>query len=70
MAQPQPQQIALTDLNLTQLSDVKRQLEEELNHLTNSFAQLKAAQAKFTNCIENVKELGGKNAGMHRLSRR
>ena len=78
----QPQAINLADLDVAQLSDVKRQLEEvciyipsqrccgiptnfhwqELNHLTNSFAQLKQAQAKFKTCIENVGELQPRNA--------
>ncbi|KAG8924979.1 subunit of tubulin prefoldin, partial [Tulasnella sp. 418] len=29
----------------------------ELNHLTNSFAQLKQAQTKFKSCVENVAEI-------------
>ncbi|KAG1824638.1 uncharacterized protein BJ212DRAFT_1295760 [Suillus subaureus] len=57
----QPQQINVADLDLQQLSDVRRQLEEELNHLTNSFAQLKQAQAKFKSCIENVGEVKPQN---------
>ncbi|TEB26390.1 Prefoldin alpha subunit [Coprinellus micaceus] len=61
MAQAQGQQtINIADLDISQLSDVKKQLEEELSHLTNSFAQLKQAQNKFKQCIENVKELGVK----------
>ena len=87
MAQPpQGQQtINIGDLDIPQLSDVKKQLEEvgfiyidafclltlnhevdldlvpqELSHLTNSFAQLKQAQNKFKQCIENVQELGVK----------
>ncbi|CAK5269463.1 unnamed protein product, partial [Mycena citricolor] len=58
----QPQQISVTDLDLPQLADVRRQLEEELTHLTNSFAQLKSAQAKFKACIENVAEIKPANA--------
>ncbi|KAF9809640.1 hypothetical protein IEO21_07332 [Rhodonia placenta] len=50
----QPQQINVTDLDLPQLADVRRQLEEELSHLSNSFAQLRQAQAKFRACIDNV----------------
>ncbi|TFY83322.1 hypothetical protein EWM64_g692 [Hericium alpestre] len=58
MASPQqPQQINVADLDLPQLVDVRRQLEEELSHLTNSFAQLKQAQAKFGSCIDSVKEV-------------
>ncbi|KAJ7901127.1 Prefoldin alpha subunit [Mycena olivaceomarginata] len=54
----------ITDLGLPRLADVRRQLEEELNHLTSSFAQLKQAQANFpcaclfAACIENVAEIG------------
>ncbi|KAJ7263126.1 Prefoldin alpha-like protein [Mycena haematopus] len=59
----QPQQVSITDLDLTQLADVRRQLEEELNHLTSSFAQLKQAQAKFKACIENVAEIKPANKG-------
>ncbi|KAJ7583855.1 Prefoldin alpha subunit [Mycena floridula] len=57
----QPQQVALSDLDLNQLADVKRQLEEELNHLSNSYTQLKQAQGKFVACIENVAELKPEN---------
>lgn len=43
---------------------------QELNHLTNSFAQLKQAQAKFKACIENVGEVKPANKGtfVHLLS--
>ncbi|KAF8175502.1 Prefoldin [Mycena galopus ATCC 62051] len=57
------QQVSITDLDLTQLADVRRQLEEELNHLTSSFGQLKQAQAKFKACIENVAEIKPANKG-------
>ncbi|KAF8635768.1 hypothetical protein AX17_003867 [Amanita inopinata Kibby_2008] len=57
MSQGQTQTINLVDLDVTQLADVKKQLEEELNHLTNSFAQLKQAQAKFKTCVRNVEEI-------------
>ncbi|KAI9570107.1 Prefoldin subunit-domain-containing protein [Boletus coccyginus] len=63
MASPQPQQINVADLDIQQLADVRRQLEEELNHLTSSFAQLKQAQSKFKSCLENVGEVKPKNAG-------
>ncbi|KAJ7019886.1 Prefoldin subunit-domain-containing protein [Mycena alexandri] len=59
----QPQQVSVDDLNVSQLADVRRQLEEELNHLTNSFAQLKQAQSKFRACIENVAEIKPANKG-------
>ncbi|KAF9265040.1 Prefoldin alpha subunit [Marasmius fiardii PR-910] len=57
----QPQVVNLSDLDLSQLGDVRRQFEEELNHLTNSFTQLKQAQAKFKTCMENVNELKPQN---------
>ncbi|THU87881.1 Prefoldin alpha subunit [Dendrothele bispora CBS 962.96] len=59
----QPQSISLADLDFSQLTEVRKQIEEELNHLTNSFAQLKQAQAKFKSCIENVGEVNAKNSG-------
>ncbi|KAF8699574.1 Prefoldin subunit, partial [Rhizoctonia solani] len=62
MAQPQQQQINVADLDLPQLTEVKKQLDEELTHLTNSFAQLKAAQSKFRGCLENVSEVKPENA--------
>lgn len=51
------QQISVNDLDLSQLGEVRRQLEEELSHLTSSFTQLKNAQARFNSCIESVKEV-------------
>ncbi|KAJ7090833.1 Prefoldin subunit-domain-containing protein [Mycena belliarum] len=59
----QPQQVSVTDLDVSQLAEVRRQLEEELNHLTNSFAQLKRAQATFKACGENAAELKAANTG-------
>ncbi|KAK2465001.1 hypothetical protein APHAL10511_003077 [Amanita phalloides] len=59
----QPQTISVTDLDIAQLADVRKQLEEELTHLTNSFAQLKQAQAKFKTCIKNVEEIKPQNKG-------
>jgi len=56
------QQVNVADLNLSQLTEVKRQLDEELSHLTNSFAQLRQAQAKFRACIDNIQEVNPQNA--------
>jgi len=53
----QQQTINVADLDLPQLADVRRQLEEELQHLTSSFQQLKSAQAKFKACLANVEEV-------------
>ncbi|CAE6444564.1 putative prefoldin subunit 5 [Rhizoctonia solani] len=61
MSQPQ-QQINVADLELPQLAEVKKQLDDELTHLTNSFAQLKAAQSKFRGCLDNVGEIKPENA--------
>ncbi|KAI5477019.1 hypothetical protein MNV49_006977 [Pseudohyphozyma bogoriensis] len=47
-------QVSLEDLSLQQLDQVGKQLDDELKHLTNAFASLKAAQAKFTACIESL----------------
>ncbi|KAF9781303.1 Prefoldin-domain-containing protein [Thelephora terrestris] len=57
MAADTQQQIRVTDLDVPQLADVRRQLDEELTHLTNSFTQLKQAQAKFRSCIDNAAEV-------------
>lgn len=80
MASQQPQQVNVSDLDLPQLVEVKRQLDDvgkrlrlmsslnnlfdqELSHLTNSFAQLRQAQNKFKTCVENVKEVKPQNKG-------
>ncbi|EJD01873.1 Prefoldin alpha subunit [Fomitiporia mediterranea MF3/22] len=65
MSGPQPQQqqmVNVADLDVSQLRDVRRQLEEELTHLTASFQQLKLAQAKFRTCLSNVTEVNSANA--------
>ena len=33
---------------------VKKQLDDELEHLNNSFNQLRAAQAKFSECLRSI----------------
>ncbi|KAI1214014.1 Prefoldin alpha subunit [Annulohypoxylon truncatum] len=48
--------INLDSLSAQQLSQVKKQLDEELEHLTSSFAQLHAAQAKFRDCLRCVQD--------------
>ncbi|KAF9080391.1 subunit of tubulin prefoldin [Mortierella sp. GBA35] len=55
------QKIELQDLDLQQLVEVKKQLEEELSHLTSSFGQLKQAQNRFADCIESCKAVDAKN---------
>ncbi|KAF4338243.1 prolyl-tRNA synthetase [Fusarium beomiforme] len=44
----------LDTLEPQQLAQVKKQLDEELEHLTTSFAQLHAAQNKFKDCLRCV----------------
>ncbi|KGB77206.1 prefoldin alpha subunit [Cryptococcus deuterogattii R265] len=57
------QQVQLTDLNAVQLQEVKKQLDQELDHLTTSYSQLKQAQTKFKSCIANVDELSPTSKG-------
>ncbi|KAI9635986.1 Prefoldin subunit-domain-containing protein [Dioszegia hungarica] len=51
------QQVQLTDLEPIQLQEVKKQLDQELDHLTTSYQQLKQAQAKFRSCLSDLGEL-------------
>ncbi|KAI4233572.1 MAG: hypothetical protein L6R40_007023 [Gallowayella cf. fulva] len=55
-SQSQSQPINLSTLPIPQLTSIKNQLTQELQHLTNSFAQLRAAQAKFRDCIKSIRE--------------
>ncbi|KAL8672907.1 MAG: hypothetical protein Q9168_002661 [Polycauliona sp. 1 TL-2023] len=55
-AQAQSQPINLSTLPIPQLTSIKNQLTQELQHLTNSFTQLRAAQAKFRDCIKSIKD--------------
>ncbi|KAI5450857.1 subunit of tubulin prefoldin [Naganishia albida] len=57
------QQVQLTDLNFSQLQEVKRQLDEEVEHLTTSFGQLKQAQAKYRSCVNDIEEVKPTTAG-------
>ncbi|KAI6817600.1 hypothetical protein KC367_g2663 [Hortaea werneckii] len=49
------QQIDLGALSAQQLSQVKKQLDEEVQHLTSSYQNLRTAQQKFRDCITSVK---------------
>ncbi|KAI4103947.1 MAG: hypothetical protein LQ339_004064 [Xanthoria mediterranea] len=55
-SQPQSQPINLSTLPIPQLTSIKNQLTQELQHLTTSFTQLRTAQAKFRDCIKSVRE--------------
>lgn len=50
--------MSLDSLSAQQLTQVKKQLDEEVEHLTTSFAQLQAAQIKFKDCLRCVKLQG------------
>jgi prefoldin alpha subunit len=47
-------EVDLASLSTQQLSQVKKQLDDELEHLTSSFTQLRAAQAKFRECLKSI----------------
>ncbi|OAA61156.1 prefoldin subunit [Niveomyces insectorum RCEF 264] len=46
--------VNLDDLSPQQLGAVKKQLDEEVEHLSTSFSQLMAAQGKFRECLRCV----------------
>ncbi|TQS36175.1 hypothetical protein Golomagni_03379 [Golovinomyces magnicellulatus] len=46
--------IDLENLSVPQLSQIKKQLDDELEHLTTSFSQLRAAQTKFRDCSRSI----------------
>ncbi|KAI1821089.1 prefoldin [Xylaria intraflava] len=54
--------VNLDTLNAQQLTQVKNQLDQELEHLTSSFTQLQSAQAKFRDCLRCVQ--GGKSPAL------
>ncbi|KAI1008005.1 hypothetical protein K3495_g228 [Podosphaera aphanis] len=54
MSPPDPPPTDLESLSLQQLSLVKKQLDDELEHLSSSFAHLRAAQAKFRECLRSI----------------
>ncbi|KAK0733598.1 putative prefoldin subunit 5 [Lasiosphaeria miniovina] len=49
------QEINLDTLSTQQLTAVKKQFDEEVEHLSNSYGQLAAAQSKFAECLRVVK---------------
>jgi prefoldin alpha subunit len=46
--------VKLSDLETPQLSQLKKQLDDDLQHLTNSYQQLRAAQARFRECLKSL----------------
>ncbi|KAK9315369.1 Prefoldin [Lipomyces starkeyi] len=64
MSSEQQKTVDLTTLSAQQLADVKSQLEQELEHLSQSFQKLRAAQSKFKECIGTiVKTFQAENKG-------
>ncbi|KAI9677088.1 MAG: subunit of tubulin prefoldin [Caeruleum heppii] len=58
------QTIDLSTLPLPQLRQLKQQLDAELEHLTQSFAKLRGAQARFRDCVGAIeKGVIGEGAG-------
>eukprot|EP00741_Cyanophora_paradoxa_P004152 tig00000769_g4033.t1 len=57
------QGINITQLSIEQLSMLKRQLEEEIETLTNSFTQLKGAQNRFVESKLSLNSISAKTAG-------
>ncbi|RFU76769.1 prolyl-trna synthetase 1 [Trichoderma arundinaceum] len=64
MSSDQKETINLDTLEPQQLAQVKKQLEEELEHLTTSFAQLHGAQNKFKECLRCVQSRAADSQGM------
>lgn len=58
--------MSLDQLSAQQLTAVKKQLDEEVEHLTTSFAQLQAAQIKFKDCLRCVKTQGSTQGEQNR----
>ncbi|KAK3384729.1 hypothetical protein B0T24DRAFT_673502 [Lasiosphaeria ovina] len=57
------QEINLDTLSTQQLTAVKKQFDEEVEHLSNSYGQLAAAQSKFAECLRVVKAQSPSPAG-------
>ncbi|CCG82245.1 Probable prefoldin subunit 5 [Taphrina deformans PYCC 5710] len=49
-------QVDLTTLTVDQLQEIRKQLDQELEYMTNSHMQLRQAKAKFLSCTESVKQ--------------
>ncbi|KAJ7769419.1 hypothetical protein B0H16DRAFT_1517794 [Mycena metata] len=62
----QPQQVSVDGLNTSELADVRSQLEEELNHLTNSFAKTQAGKTILVP-LTNSLYAPGKSSGLHHV---
>lgn len=60
----QQQGLDITTLPVQQLSQLQQRLSQELEHLSDSHARLRAAQARFKDCIRSIKDgVEGKDEG-------
>lgn len=59
----QQETINLDTLTPEQLNQVKKQLDEELEHLTTSYAQLHGAQTRFKDCHQCIESRIGAQSG-------
>ncbi|WFD05075.1 subunit of tubulin prefoldin [Malassezia vespertilionis] len=57
MTSTQQKQVDVTELDLKQLLDVRKQLELEIKQFTVMFGQLRVAQTRFQSCLESVGEI-------------
>lgn len=48
------QAIDLNTLSPQQIMQLKKQLDDELEHLNGSYSQLRGAQAKFAECLKSI----------------
>ncbi|KAF2094532.1 Prefoldin alpha subunit, partial [Rhizodiscina lignyota] len=46
--------VKLSSLSVEQLSQVKKSLDDEIQHLTQSFQSLRLAQSKFRDCLKSL----------------
>ncbi|PWN18236.1 putative prefoldin subunit 5 [Microstroma glucosiphilum] len=53
--QQQGQQVDVTSLSPSELLEVRQQLNQELEHLTASYGQLRSVQSRFKACVEALK---------------
>ncbi|KAF2472161.1 Prefoldin-domain-containing protein [Lindgomyces ingoldianus] len=51
-----PGQIEITSLPISQLQELKSQLDRELEHLNTSFQSLRIAQSKFRDCLKSISQ--------------
>ncbi|EHY59316.1 subunit of tubulin prefoldin [Exophiala dermatitidis] len=55
-SQPPQNAVDITTLSVQQLSALQARLSQELEHLTTSYQRLRAAQARFKDCIRSIQQ--------------